>query len=77
MESDLLGEQILIVFERKHLNEAERAHPELVVYFPAEIEELRRRRGAPGFARLVKTVHAVKKHIGGWILPSGGQRCMQ
>jgi hypothetical protein len=71
VESRLLdGEQILMVFEKKHLKEARKAHPGKVIYFPPEIEELRRHKDAPGYARFLKSVHLVKKKFGGWIVPS-------
>ncbi len=68
------GEEILVVFEKKYLKEAENAHPDLVAYFPPEIEELRRHSQAPDFPQFLKTVHAIKKHIGGWIVPSCASR---
>jgi len=68
------GEQILVVFEKKHLKEAENAHPDKVIYFPPEIEELRRHRGTPDFPQLLRTVHLVKKRLGGWVVPSGAAR---
>lgn len=64
------GEQILVVFEKKHLKEAESAHPDKVIYFPPEIDELRRHKDTPGFPQLLRTVHLVKKRLGGWVVPS-------
>lgn len=69
MDSHLLGEQILVVYEKEHLKEAEHEHPELVAYFPPEIDELRRLSAEPGFRELVRTIHAIKKIIGGWVVP--------
>ena len=73
------GEQVLVVFEKKHLKEAEDAHPDKVIYFPPEIDELRRHKGTPDFPQLLRTVHLVKKKLGGWVVPSdspkgGGNR---
>lgn len=71
LESRLLDdEQILVVFEKKHLKDARKAHPGKVIYFPPEIEELRRHRDAPDYARFLKSIHLVKKKFGGWIVPS-------
>jgi len=71
LESRLLDdEQILVVFEKKHLKEARKAHPGKVIYFPPEIEELRRHKDAPDYAQFLKSIHLVKKKFGGWIVPS-------
>ena len=71
LESRLLDdEQILVVFEKKHLKEARKAHPGKVIYFPPEIEELRRHKDAPDYAQFLKSIHLVKKKFGGWIIPS-------
>jgi len=71
VESRLLGgEQLLVVFEKKHLKEARKAHPGKVIYFPPEIEELRRHKEAPDYPKFLKSVHLVKKKFGGWIVPS-------
>lgn len=72
LESRLLDdEQILVVFEKKHLKEARKAHPGKVIYFPPEIEDLRRHKDAPDYAKSLKSIHMVKKQFGGWIVPSG------
>ena len=71
LESRLLDdEQILVVFEKKHLKEARKAHPGKVIYFPPEIEELRQHKDAPDYAQFLKSIHLVKKKFGGWIVPS-------
>ncbi len=72
--SRLLEEEILIVHEKKHLKEAERAHPDKVIYFPPEIDELRRHKDTPDFPQLLRTVHLVKKRLGGWVVPSGSPK---
>jgi hypothetical protein len=72
LESRLLDdEHILVVFEKNHLREARKAHPGKVIYFPPEIEELRRHKDAPDYAQFLKSIHLVKKKFGGWIVPSG------
>lgn len=71
LESRLLDdEQILVVFEKKHLKDARKAHPGKVIYFPPEIEELRRHKDAPDYAQFLKSIHLIKKKFGGWIVPS-------
>ena len=71
LESRLLDdEQILVVFEKKHLKEARKAHPGKVIYFPPEIEELRRHKDAPDYPQFLKSIHLFKKKFGGWIVPS-------
>lgn len=71
LESRLLdGEQILVVFEKKHLKDARKAHPGKVIYFPPEIEELGRHKDAPDYPEFLKSIHRVKKQFGGWIVPS-------
>ena len=68
------GERILIVLEKKHLKEAKNAHPGKVIYFPAEIDELRRHKGTPGFPEFLRNVHLVKKRFRGWVIPSTTQK---
>lgn len=68
------GEQILVVFEKKDLKEAENEHPDKVIYFPPEIDELRRHKGTPDFPQLLRTVHLVKKRLGGWVVPSSAAK---
>ncbi len=71
VESRLLdNEQILVVFEKKHLKEARRAYPSMAIYFPPEIEEIRRYKDTPDYPQVLKRVHLVKKEFGGWIIPS-------
>lgn len=71
LESNLLGdEQFLVVFEKKHLEEARKAHPGKVIYFPPEVDELHRHKDAPEYAHLLKAIHRVKKKFGAWIVPS-------
>lgn len=63
IESDLLsGEAILYVQDPEHLNSAREAHPQLVSYLAAEIEELYAHRLAPD---LIAAVHRIKKKFGG------------
>ena len=73
IESRLLsGEQILLVLEKKHLKEARVAHPDKVIYFPPEVDELRREMDAPDFSQFLKSMHLVKKTFSGWVCPSKG-----
>jgi len=71
IESRLLdGEQILLVLEKKHLKDARVAHPDKVIYFPPEIDELRHEIDAPNFRQFLKAMHMVKKTFCGWVCPS-------
>ncbi|MBI2192056.1 MAG: hypothetical protein HYU36_08735 [Planctomycetes bacterium] len=63
-------EQFLVVFEKKHLKEARKAHPGKVIYFPPEIDELHRHKDAPDYPQFLKSIHLIKKKFGGWIVPS-------
>ena len=68
LDSKLLdGEHILLVFEKRWLMEARQAHPGTVIYFPPEIEELKRVKDAP---ETIKFLHRIKKEFGAWIVPS-------
>jgi len=67
LDSKLLeGEHILLVFEKRWLKEARLAHPGTVIYFPPEVEELKRVKDAPG---VLKLLHRIKKEFGAWIVP--------
>ena len=68
LDSKLLeGEHILIVFEKRWLAEARQAYPGKVIYFPPEVEELKRVKDAPD---TLKFLHRIKKEFGAWIVPS-------
>lgn len=71
IESEVLGEEILVVLAKRHLKEARRAFPGTVLYFPAELEALARNPEDPEFLRLV---HLAKKHLGAWVVPSDSPR---
>ena len=71
LESRLLDDEpFLVVFDKTHLKDARKAHPGKVIYFPPEIEELRRCKDAPDYAEFLTLVHLVKKKFGAWIVPS-------
>lgn len=68
IESALLdGEQLVIVSEKRFLGEARQANPGRALYFPPEIEELKRFKDDPD---AIKAVHRVKKTFGAWLVPS-------
>jgi len=72
LDSKLLdGEHVLIVFEKRWLTEARQAYPGTVIYFPPEVEELKRIKDAPD---TVKFLHRIKKEFGAWIVPSNRER---
>ncbi len=68
LDSKLLdGERVLLVFEKRWLTEARQTHPGTAIYFPPEVEELKRIKNAPDTIRLL---HRIKKEFGAWIVPS-------
>lgn len=70
-ESKVLdGELVLLVMQKKYLKEARKEHPGKVIYFPPEIEELKRHQDMPDFEDYLRKIHLVKKELGGWIVPS-------
>ena len=72
LDSKLLdGEHVLVVFEKRWLTEARQAYPGTVIYFPPEIEELKRVKDAPD---TIKFLHQIKKEFGAWIVPSNRER---
>jgi len=64
------GEQVLLVMQKKYLKEARKEHPGKVIYFPPEIEELKRHKDMPEYEDYLKKVHMVKKKFDAWIVPS-------
>ena len=62
---------MLVVFEKRWLTEARQAYPGKVIYFPPEIEELKRVKDAPD---TIKFLHQIKKEFGAWIVPSNRER---
>jgi hypothetical protein len=72
LDSKLLeGECILLVFEKRWLAEARQAYPGTVIYFPPEVEALKRVKDAPV---TIKFLHRIKKEFGAWIVPSNRER---
>ncbi len=68
IESNLLdGEKILLAFEKKSLKKLKRQFPDIVIYFPPEINELYQHKDDKEF---IKKIHLVKKEFNGWIVPS-------
>lgn len=68
LDSKLLeGEHILLVFEKRWLTEARQTYPGKVIYFPLEVEELKRVKDHP---ETIKFLHRIKKEFGAWIVPS-------
>jgi len=67
VKPDVLGgEEVLLVERKDDLEDAQRAHPDLVAYTPRELRELERLRDHPG---LVRAAHAIKKHLGASVIP--------
>jgi len=72
--SRVLDDQFVLVYDKKDLKEARAEHPDKVIYFPPEIEELLSKAdlsASVGQAGVdyIKAVHLVKKTFGGWIIP--------
>ncbi len=63
IESDLLGEHVVVALEPKAIPEAQAARPGLVVYGPEEVERLHGTKDS----NLIRAVHAAKKILGGWV----------
>ena len=63
--SRVLDDQFVLVYDKKDLKEARAEHPDKVIYFPPEIEELLNKADVD----YIKAVHLVKKTFGGWIIP--------
>lgn len=69
IESSVLGgERVLVVSDRRHLEEARAANPDLVIYYPHEVRELLTRGVAP---MLCRRIHMIKKVLDGEIVPTG------
>jgi hypothetical protein len=60
------GEAILLVPHPENLEDAERAHPDLVAYLPDELREVERLRNQPA---LVRAAHCIKKTLSARIIP--------
>lgn len=58
------GEDVLVVRHRRDLDDARAAHPDLVVYLMSEIELMY---GIRDDTDHIKTIHMVKKKVGGWV----------
>ena len=72
IKSDVLdGEVVLLALKKKALKRLRADYPDLVIYFPPEVNELIEQGGSPVD---VKGVHSVKKLTKGWVVPKGGKR---
>lgn len=66
--SNILNEEIIIIFHKKYLPLAREEHPDKAVYFGPEIRELERLNLPDDDLR---AIHLWKKGTKGWILPQG------
>jgi len=66
--SNILNEEIIVIFHKDYLPEARIDHPNTAVYFGPEIRELQRMK--PSDDEL-KSIHLWKKECKAWILPQG------
>jgi len=70
IESALLGgEWIVLVLHKKDRKAAREAHPDKVLYFPPEIEDLEQ--SSAGDPEFIRQAHMLKKEFNGWIVPRG------
>lgn len=67
IESDLIGEHIVIIRDKKWLKEAREANPDLAIYFGQEIKNLQR---FIGDDQAIRAIHKVKKDWKAWIIRS-------
>ncbi|KKL22028.1 hypothetical protein LCGC14_2439530 [marine sediment metagenome] len=67
LDSDVLGERIVVIRDKRWLMEAQQAHPGLVIYFPQEIKNLERFKGSDDDIRVI---HKAKKRWKAWIIRS-------
>lgn len=71
LESHLLDkEHILLLYNKKYLQEARKQHPGTVIYFPPEVEELYKSQRLQPCRESLKIIHRYKKEFGSWIVPS-------
>jgi len=64
--SDILNEEILLIFHNRYLQSAREEHPNTAIYFGPEIRELKRLNLPPDDLR---AFHLWKKGTKGWLLP--------
>jgi len=71
VKSPILGGQgILILRHPVFARAARRAHPEMVVYSPAEVDVLHQHRSLTDYEALFRAVHLMKKTFDGVVIPS-------
>jgi hypothetical protein len=68
------GEEIVLLLEKKAVQQARKEHPDKVIYHPLEVEELARHRNLLGRDKYVRLLHQIKKTFGAWILPHTDRR---
>lgn len=65
LHSEALGEDIVVVSDERHLALAAKERPGLAVFIAAELEELARSVGKPGYEDLLRTVVVAKREFPG------------
>ena len=71
LESKFLGgERLILSFEKKLLEKLQAEFPDIVIYFPPEINELYKHKGDKEF---IKKIHLTKKKFKGWVVPSANK----
>ena len=65
------NEQVVVVFHKRFVHQAQREYPDLVIYFIDEIEELLPLNYDDDAKRMI---HKLKKGLKGWIIPKRNWR---
>ena len=65
LDSDVFGECVLLIQDKRWFTEARQKHPDLVIYFPQEIERLKKFTGSDVD---LLAIHRVKKAYRAWII---------
>ncbi|MHC4253375.1 MAG: hypothetical protein ACYS9X_30015 [Planctomycetota bacterium] len=76
INSTVFADRFVYCTEKKALKSVREQLPHLAVYFPPEADELlalEETMPREEWCRLVRRVHALKKRVKGWIVPSGSK----
>ena len=76
INSTVFGDRFVYCTEKKALKSVREQFPDLAAYFPQETDELlslEETMPREEWCGLVRRVHALKKRVKGWILPSGSK----
>jgi len=65
LDSTVVGEPIILLWNKKWLPEARKANPALAIYFPQEVKNLERFKGSDDD---IRAIHRAKKEWKAWII---------